>query len=249
MSGLPILLAAAVLVGVCLSTSGREAEAQVPEEFTNLQVFPEDIERTELLVRMRKFSFALGVRCQHCHYSESGSFQDIDFASDENPTKDKARYMIEMLRTINDDLLPGMEGRGDPPVQVTCKTCHRSRARPFLLSQEMLMATHEAGADSAAALYRDFRENLVRGRFDFGEWETNTVAEDLAREGYVEEAITIYELNSEYYPESISIHSALAEHYEQLGRKEDAIAAWERVLEIRPDHGGASSKLAELKGN
>lgn len=247
MPQLPTLLAAAVLVGFSCSTIGPAAVAQVPDEFTNLQVFPEDIERTELIDRMRKFSFALGVRCQHCHYSESGSFQDIDYASDENPTKDKARYMIKMLGTINDELLPGMDDRGDPPVRVECKTCHRSRARPFLLSQEMLMATHQAGADSAVALYRHFRESLERGRFDFGEWETNTVAEDLARDGFVEEAITIYELNSEYYPESFQIQSALAEHYEQLGRTEDAIAAWERVLEIWPDHPEAPERLEELR--
>lgn len=222
--------------------------AQVPEEFSNLQVFPEDIERDDLIGRMRKFSFALGVRCQHCHYSETGRFGDTDFASDDNPVKNKARYMLRMLATINNELLPGMDGRGDPPVEVTCKTCHRSRPRPFLLSQEMLMATHESGADSAAALYRQFRERVERGRFDFGEWETNTVAEDLARDGLTREAITIYELNREYFPESVSIHTSLAGLYEEDGRTTDAVSAWERVLELRPDHADARLKIAELQG-
>lgn len=239
-SVLALAFGAAVLIAPC-------AHGQVPEEFTNLQVFPEDIERTDLLVQMRKFSFALGVRCQHCHFSESGSFQDIDFASDENPVKDKARYMLRMLATINDELLPGMEDRGDPPVVVTCKTCHRSRARPLLLSQEMLIATHEAGADSAAALYRRYRERIERGRFDFGEWETNTVAEDLARDGYIEEAITIYELNREYYPESLSIHSALADLYEQVDRVDEAVTSWERVLQLSPGHQEATERLAKLR--
>ncbi|MEE9149881.1 MAG: hypothetical protein V3U27_21095, partial [Candidatus Tectomicrobia bacterium] len=42
------------------------------------------------------------------------------------------------------------------------------------------------------------------GSYDFGEWETNQVAEQLTAEGRIRDAIAIYELNSEFYPESVS---------------------------------------------
>jgi hypothetical protein len=37
--------------------------AQVPDEFTNLTVFPKDIGKRELIGAMRSFSGALGARC------------------------------------------------------------------------------------------------------------------------------------------------------------------------------------------
>jgi len=239
----------AILTATALTLTAGYSSAQIPDEFTNLQVFSEDISRDELIGNMRQFSFALGVRCQHCHYSESGSFQDIDFASDELREKGVARDMIRMLGRLNDEILPAVEHRGDPPVTMTCKTCHRGRTRPLLLSQELLMATHESGAEEAVRLYERYREDLYgAGRFDFGEFETNVVAEQLTEEGRPEDAIVIYEMNAEYHPESLSIQFALGELYEEVGRTDDAIAAWERVLEIRPGHRTATARLAELTG-
>jgi hypothetical protein len=43
------------------------ALAQVPDKFTNLQVFPKDISSKELISTMRGFCFSLGVRCEYCH--------------------------------------------------------------------------------------------------------------------------------------------------------------------------------------
>lgn len=157
--------------------------------------------------------------------------------------------MIRMLRQLNNELLPAISRRGDPPVEMTCKTCHRGRTQPFLLSQELLMATHESGVDEAVRLYEQYREDTYgRGVFDFGETETSEVADKLVEEGRIEDAITLYEMNLEYHPESLSIHASLGELYEEVGRTEDAIAAWEKVLEIRPQHREAAERLAELKG-
>lgn len=239
----------AIAIAAILLLPGRAASGQIPDEFTNLQVYPEDISRDELIGAMRNFTFALGVRCQHCHFSPTGSFRDVDFASDSLAEKEVARDMIRMLRRLNTEILPAVERRGDPPVEMTCKTCHRGRTRPFLLSQELLMATHESGVDEAVRLYEQYREDTYgRGMFDFGETETSEVADRLAEEGRVEDAIRLYEMNAEYHPESLSVHAALGELYERVGRVNDSIAAWERVLEIRPQHREATERLAELRG-
>jgi tetratricopeptide (TPR) repeat protein len=237
-----------VLAGLLLATSARTAVAQIPDEFTNLKVYPEDISRDELIGNMRNFTFALGVRCQHCHYSETGSFRDVDFASDELPEKETARDMIRMLRKLNTEILPAVANRKDPPVEMTCKTCHRGRTRPILLSQELVMATHESGVHEALRLYEQYREDTYgRGMFDFGEFETNVAGEQLTDEGRFEDAIAIYEKNLEYHPESLSVLTALGELYEQVGRTDDAISAWEHVLEIRPGHRQATEHLSDLK--
>src|SRR5215208_4744785 len=124
-------LAGLLFAALVLST---RAAAQIPEKFENLKYFPKDIPRDSLIMQMRGFSFALGVRCQYCHTGGDGiSFVGVDFKSDEKLAKRKARYMLSMRDTINQRLLAGLPERSAPGLDVQCVTCHRGLARPFTL--------------------------------------------------------------------------------------------------------------------
>ena len=225
-------------------------EAQIPDEFTNLQFLAKDITRDSLLEIMRGFSFALGVRCQYCHVGGDGiSFEGVEFHSDDDPDKRKARFMLRMVANLNGMVLPLVPERDDPPLAIECKTCHRGLPRPTLLSQGLRAIIDEHGADSAVATYRFYRESLMTsGTFDFGEWETNVTAERLARDGRSQDAIAIYELNAEFYPESASIALALARLYEGEEEIETAIRYYERVLELAPNNRAAQQRLEALRG-
>ena len=63
---------------LCLLLAPATANAQVPDEFTNLKVLPKDIGKRELISVMRAFSSALGVRCKHCHMGPD-NLQGMDF--------------------------------------------------------------------------------------------------------------------------------------------------------------------------
>lgn len=224
------------------------ATAQIPDTFTNLKVLPQDIERDELVGMMRDFTFALGVRCTHCHVNNGTSFADTDFAADDKPAKEQARYMMRMLSELNSETLPGLPDRTDPPVVMTCKTCHRGQTRPFLLSQELLMAAHDSGADGAVARYRELRERYeTSGAFDFGERETLGVADELANEGLTAEALALNELNAEYHPESTDIWTRIGTLRAESGDQTGALAAFERVLEINPRARGIQERIDALK--
>ena len=56
MKRLCLILALLCLVAVPVT-------AQVPDEFTNLKIFPKEIGKRELVSAMRQFAGALGVRC------------------------------------------------------------------------------------------------------------------------------------------------------------------------------------------
>ncbi len=214
----------------------------------NLQFFPKDMTRAAVVSEMRHFAFALGVRCTHCHVrNENG--QGMNFASDENPNKDKARFMLRMLETINEELLVGLSDRDNPPVEVTCKTCHRGTAKPRILGQEMLLAAHDGGGQAAVEKFEELRENHDNsGAYDFREWETNTVAERLAEAGNHEDALIVWRMNSERYPESTGIWVGIAESLEALDQIDEAIEAYEKVVALQPEWRAMVDKLAELKG-
>jgi tetratricopeptide (TPR) repeat protein len=178
----------------------------------------------------------------------NGSFRDIDFASEENPRKDKARFMIGMLSALNNDVLPQLAGRQDPPVEMTCKTCHRGQATPRLLSQELLLVAHESGAEAAVARYRELRAEFeIAGAFDFREVETNEVSGDLAAEGRIEEAIAILQLNAEYYPESAMVQAGLGDLFVARGDTAAALGAYERGLELEPGNRQIQNRLSRLR--
>ena len=61
------------------------AEAQIPDTFTNLQVLPKDTSKAELTSTMRRFAFALGVRCEYCHVENAD--KKFDYATDDKQEK------------------------------------------------------------------------------------------------------------------------------------------------------------------
>src|SRR5207253_842020 len=101
------LLQATVLLSLALTTPG---EAQIPETFKNLQVLPKDIPARELVMTMRSYASALGVRCAHCHVgADRPELAGADFASDEREAKRTARLMMRMVKAINEDHLAHLQ--------------------------------------------------------------------------------------------------------------------------------------------
>jgi hypothetical protein len=95
---------------------------------TNLKVLPKDTTGPQVIAIMRNFEGDLGVECSYCHAKDPASGR-LNFASDANPMKDRARVMMKMANAINTEYLTQLT---DPPPMnpVTCGTCHRGMAKP-----------------------------------------------------------------------------------------------------------------------
>ena len=104
--------------------AGRENE---PAEavFKNIQ-FLKGVPAGRLLNVMRLgYSRSLGVNCTHCHVVD-------EWEKDDKPTKQTARDMAQMVRTINNDLLKNIKNlKSESPV-INCTTCHRGQTKPAL---------------------------------------------------------------------------------------------------------------------
>src|SRR6516164_7750753 len=92
-----------------------------PPPLTNLQIYPKDIARPELIATMQGFVQQLGVQNQGgCAYCHTGSGPQADYASDGNPKKNVARKMILMAREISAKL-PDVTGK--PAADITRLRC------------------------------------------------------------------------------------------------------------------------------
>ena len=221
-----------------------------PPPFTpqNLQHFPKDISREQLVQKMREFSFALGVRCQFCHVDDPK--QPMNFALfglDDKPAKVKARAMLKMVDQLNGSMLPALPARAEPKVVVECATCHRGLPLPKTLQTTLLEIVNKDGAAAAVTRYRDLRTNqTLTGRYNFGEWEVNELARRLVEAGKLDDAIAILEMNGEFYPKSPDIDFTIGELHLRKGDKVKAIARYKMTLEKAPNYQPAKVRLAEI---
>jgi hypothetical protein len=142
---LPLVL----ILGCTTLQNGTPAQSQAkaassPSQFKNLQVFPRDIPRDQLIASMRVFTRSLGVRCDHCHVvTATEPKQEFDFASDAKEKKKMARVMLRMNTEIDATWMTRFdvaEGHVEPPKAITpqeavtgrvgCWTCHRGKTEP-----------------------------------------------------------------------------------------------------------------------
>jgi hypothetical protein len=107
---------------------GQPGAARTPQKPKNLKVLPED---TDLRKVMRQYAGDLGVECEFCHTAPDPVTHRADRASDANPVKETARFMITMTDDLNTKYLAEMPSRryADP---ITCGTCHRGEKHPSI---------------------------------------------------------------------------------------------------------------------
>jgi hypothetical protein len=195
---------------VCVLSLVPDAPAQdTGRRYENPKVLPEDISEDALSEIMLQNLRGLGLRrlagegCLFCHVGDlEQPRSEWDWPSDEKPTKRKARVMMAMVQSINDQHLTQLEERIDSTFQVTCYSCHKGRTDPRPLDEVMLAAYEAGGIDSAVSRYRALRERyLGSDAYDFRVNVLSAVATELSTRKAFDDAIALAGLNAEVHPE------------------------------------------------
>src|SRR6266481_1959145 len=219
-----------------------------PEKPKNLQVFPREWSGTRLRPVMVGFTRALGVRCSYCHKGEEGKpLSTYDFASDENPNKNRAREMYKMLGEITDHLKK-IQPSGDKPVNMWCRTCHHGRPRPMTLDEELAEQYRTKGLKAALDDYAELKKKFYgRAAYDFGEGSLNVFGYDLLEKKDTAGAIQVFKLNADSFPGSGNVWDSLAEAYMKSGDLKKAQETYEKVLVLDPANENAKEMLKKIK--
>jgi hypothetical protein len=128
---------------------GGGQRGAAPPEPHNLKVLPATTTTAQILPIMRNFSAALGTNCGYCHVWTGPGLPTNDYASDEKPTKQVARVMMQMAGEINQKLAANIKKPADQITRVQCMTCHRGEAIPKLPPPAPAGAAPAAGAPPA----------------------------------------------------------------------------------------------------
>jgi len=238
-----------VALGLTLEAQGPAAQGgrgtqAPPPPMTNLQVFPKDTPRPQVVTVMQGFTQALGVRCEYCHVDEPGV--KVDMASDEKPTKKTARAMMLLTRDVNARIPEATGKTADQATRVACVTCHRGVAVPRQLADILGETAAAKGTLAAVAEYKDLQGRYYGAMpYDFSEAGLIAVA---SRAGTAPDAAIVWlQLNLEYYPKSARTYVAMAQVHQRANDRDAAIRDLEKAVDLDPANGQAKQMLERLR--
>lgn len=104
----------------------------------------------------------------------------------------------------------------------------------------------EKGIEAGIAQYRDLKAKQS-ATYDFAEPELNQLGYRLLRNGKAREAIEIFKLNVEAYPQGFNTYDSLAEAYMTINDRELAIQNYKKSLELNPNNTNATEALKKLE--
>jgi len=132
----------------------------------------------------------------------------------------------------------------DPALETILALSPEEVGRPFI---ERLQAAYQAGGlEAVVEAYLAYKADPSH-RYVSTEGPMNRAGYFLLEEGLVEEAIRIFQLNVEAYPDSWNVHDSLGEAYMAAGQTGLAIQSYEKALELNPDNDNAISMLEKLR--
>ena len=103
----------------------------------------------------------------------------------------------------------------------------------------------EKGIATGVAQYRDLKAK-ESATYNFSEAELNQLGYQLLRTGKPREAIEIFKLNVEAYPQSFNTYDSLAEAYVAVNDRELAKQNYKKSLELNPNNTNAVAVLKTL---
>jgi predicted alpha/beta superfamily hydrolase/Flp pilus assembly protein TadD len=111
----------------------------------------------------------------------------------------------------------------------------------YAVEKDIRRAGIEAGQKTFRALRADPASNLY-----FDEREFNELGYRLLGNGQIADALTIFKLNVELYPDSFNAYDSLAEAYMKSGDTKLAIKNYTKSLELNPNNTNAREMLNKL---
>jgi CubicO group peptidase (beta-lactamase class C family) len=122
--------------------------------------------------------------------------------------------------------------------------------RAYYLPKKSLVQTLGKTILSSGIKYAIIQYHLLKsykqGEYAFGENELNNLGYQLININRLNDAIDIFKLNIQEFPNSINPYNSLAEAYLLAGRKQSAIKYFDKSLELNPDNRKAMLMIEHL---
>ncbi len=103
--------------------------------------------------------------------------------------------------------------------------------------------------DEAIETYKRISKSSSKNTFVFNEDELNSLGYQMTKENKLTEAIKLFELNVQEYPESANVYDSLGEAYMKNSQIDLAIKSYKKSLELNPENKNTREMLKQLNEN
>lgn len=114
------------------------------------------------------------------------------------------------------------------------------------IAEAVFVTMMEKGSAPALAQYRELKEKHT-DTYQLNEGEMNAFGYQLLQMKKVKEAIELFKLNVEAFPQSFNVYDSLGEAYMLNGDKELAIKNYEKSVELNPRNASGIEALKKLR--
>jgi hypothetical protein len=101
------------------------------------------------------------------------------------------------------------------------------------------------GIESAIRLYHELKQNRPDD-YDFSEYQLNNLGYGFLAGGKLDEALAVFKLNIEMFPDAFNTYDSYAEAFMISGDYEKAVIYYNKSLELNPDNTNATRMLDEI---
>jgi glyoxylase-like metal-dependent hydrolase (beta-lactamase superfamily II) len=115
-------------------------------------------------------------------------------------------------------------------------------------AQAMEQIIDEAGIEEAVKRYHAMKAEKD-AKYYFGENDFNALGYRLMGRGRIDEAIEVFKLNIDAFPESWNVYDSLAEAYMTKGINDLAIEYYKKSIELNPENNNAKEIVKRLEKN
>jgi CubicO group peptidase (beta-lactamase class C family) len=153
---------------------------------------------------------------------------------------------IAVVWMVNDDWLPN----GGGITRDALKTALGFDPQPITgkrsLARAVISIHGNQGIDAAIAAVATLKR-LHPDQYNFTVGQLNGAGQYLIHSGHAADAVRIFQLNLQTYPDSAAAYDGLGTAYETTGRRDLAIANYERAVAMDPKTAHAAEALKRLK--
>jgi tetratricopeptide (TPR) repeat protein len=102
-----------------------------------------------------------------------------------------------------------------------------------------------SGIEAAVSRFKELRAK--KDEYNLSEQEINSLGYEYLQAKKLKEAIEVFKLNVEAFPQSFNVYDSLGEAYAAAGEKELAVKNYEKSLELNPKSQSGIDALKKLK--
>ena len=118
------------------------------------------------------------------------------------------------------------------------------KARGTSAARVIGLSAYDHGPDGASKAYKKV---AAADGYYFEEKEFNNVGYILLKAGKAKEAVAVFKMNVDMYPDSWNVYDSLGEAYLALGNTTKAVSLYEKSLELNPENENGKKMLAMIE--